>query len=238
MKKKSIITLSIILLVVIGLGAVVMDKTHESNDQFLFKAGFKNIPALTGSNDANYWKNHYNLRYFSFEDMNKLMAANGFIVGQASAYTGIVPKEAEAEMRENYERVKADLPRYLVYMDNPSNTPISRFKIGDLTWKARRYLPTFNSHNWSGGTREATLDEFIHKDVLMNRGLDPNTQNFLLAKDYQYEKIYVIGHHSKFDTANIKTGADLAAIPLSPRNRDPLAVVKTERGWVILASWE
>lgn len=251
--KKTRLFLAILLLIVAAATLTIvatgaMSARKESPQEFLLNAGFRNIPSNITPNNVAYWKTHYNLNYFSYADMDKIMKANGFLVGPSNSYLGTIPDKNAGEIMANYIRIKDEIPAYHFFThfrwtsDSKSGEFIGCFSKKELKGKAIRHTPAFDSHGWGMGSREEqerSISRFVKKDALMSKGIPTNMQNFMMREDYSFERIYIIAPASKFDTTHMDIGPQLAAMPTpTHRSSDPLAVVKTEKGWVVLSAWK
>lgn len=208
--------------------------TKPSDKEFLYSAGFKNIPTFKDwekNVDREFWKKHRALNYISYQEADSLMQLNNFIVADAENYIGNIPDSTQKLIHINYEKIEDDMLTYAI--DARDGKSAYLFSGNEVGW----WLRNRESANWSDFVILSSVlyDRLDDKNAIMKAGC-PNVNRWEMNRDYTNTKIKIIANAKYFAPG---TTLDSNKLSLAkPIVKDPLAVIKHRNGYVVLAVWE
>lgn len=238
MKKK--IVLIAALLIVITVGSVTYFKPKNKDKdlvEFLHQAGFDQIPSLQSfdySQEKKYWFDKFGVYFISYAEMDSLCKLNNFIVGEASRYKEDIPMDAIKEMNKNYDTLKDEMVTYGFRTNGqliaPPDMYFSKSEVG--YWlKDKTNMNDFEVHLVSSDLEDRLSDKGVK--VMKANYYKTHVDDWELIKNNSFSKVYVVSDARKFNTE----GMTIVNNILVPQKRDPIAVLKHRKGYLILAKW-
>lgn len=229
--RRNKLLVAILAITLLSSSAYMVTRKNPTDKEFIFQAGFKNIPEFKNwekNSDRKFWANKgYN--FLTFSEMDQLIKSNGFIISDPINYIGSIPDTIQSVIRKNYKKLSKYELKYTIRKPFSSGSSTGFFCDKDLAWDLR------------GETWEEDNDHLIDRlgfwvsdDALVEQGISTDETDWVLEKNLLNAGMKIVAHHSNFVAG---TTSD-PAILLMPVKPDPMVVMKQRNGYVVLAHWQ
>jgi hypothetical protein len=220
--------------IVLFTSAKMMIPSNQPIHQFLKEAGFNNVPSVVGnaiSAEKTYWQEEYGLHFLTNAEMDTLMKANKFMMGNPSDYIAEIPDTAARTMRKNYNKIDNEFLTYAIQQSTWSRSGVTYlFSSRELGWNLRGEIE--ESDNDQLFFPDA-ISWYVDDDAMLAQNM-PDLEDWEMTRVMSNANIRIVAPSNKFRAGAVPVGGLVV-----PENKhpDPIAVIPHRNGWVILAKW-
>lgn len=212
---------------------VYLTPKNESDQQFIFDSGFKNIPEFKDwvkDDSRQKWANK-GYHYLSFAEMDTLCKLNGFILSRPENYISTIPDSIKTVIRDNYKKLEDYELKWYIESSYSTVYPLNPglFSDNEIAWMAR------DDGDHSDAAFFPRLGFWVSDAALDEQNMNKNHKRWEIKRNYDNSGLFIVAHHSKFSS---DTEAEEHILKMPQVNPDPMVVMKQRKGWVVLAYWE